>query len=121
MPKDNKKEITPRHLLVPLLAKKFTAQYRDVIKHYQSEQQLELTEHLLVVLEFLKQWANGYENTAYPELEAKEAVLLKKYGKLLKPYKDYHFEKYFDTSIVLTEKDISAPKNLTVYRRRNKD
>ena len=96
MPKDNKKEVTPRHLLVSLLAKKFTAQYRDIIKHYQSKQQLELTEHLLVVLEFLKQCANCYEKIAYPKLVAKEDVLLKKYGKLLKPYKDCHFEKYFE-------------------------
>ena len=68
MSKDNKKEGTPRHLLVPLLAKKFTAEYRDAIRHYETEQQLELTEHLLKVLEFLKQCTSSDEKTAYPDL-----------------------------------------------------
>jgi hypothetical protein len=98
--------ITPRHQMVALLAQKFASEYKEVMQHYQPEQQLELTEHLLLILSFLKHCVSGNESETYPELVAKENLLLTKYGKLLEPYKNAHFEKYFDTDIVLTEKDI---------------
>lgn len=50
MPKNEKNNI-PRHHFVPQLAKIFIAEYRACVLSYKQEQQLVLTEHLLVMLD----------------------------------------------------------------------
>jgi hypothetical protein len=104
MSKPVKHTFTSRHLIVSLLAQKFVGECRELMQHHQPEQQLELTEHLLLMLSCLKDIVSNNNN--YPEFIAAENALLKKYGKLLKPYKAAHFERYFDTSMVITQKEI---------------
>lgn len=109
MPTKEKNTPLPRFQVVPLLAQRFVRDYEDTVKLYALPQQLELTEHLLRVLELFQQYEQSTEDAPYKQYQEKEEVLLKKYGKTLKPYFDKQFYKYFDFDKVLSEKDVYPP------------
>lgn len=106
MSKTEKNTEVPRFQAVPLLAQKFIRDYEDAIKQYELPQQLELTSHLLDVLELMEQYTAANDKDIWKQYKEKEEALLKKYGKTLKPYMDKYFYKYFSFNIVLAEKDI---------------
>lgn len=106
MPKASKNIHAPRNLAVSLLIKTFAAEYRSLMGYYKPLQQLELTEHLISLLACLQQYAENNKEDIYKEFLKAEDALLKKYGRQLKAYKGFRFEKYFATDIILTEKEI---------------
>src|SRR5215213_10425811 len=106
MSKTERNTEVPRFQVVPLLAQKFIRDYEDAIKQYELPQRLELTSHLLDVLELMEQYTATNDKDIWKQYKEKEEALLKKYGKTLKPYMDKYFYKYFSFNIVLAEKDI---------------
>jgi len=106
MPKKDTNTTTPRFQVVPLLAQQFIRDYEDSVKQYELPQQLELTEHLLHVLGLFRHYGQNEQDNPYEQYKEQEEVLLKRYGKTLKPYRDKQFYKYFDFETVLSEKDI---------------
>ena len=104
MPSETK--LPKRHLLPSLLAQRFLKDYEDTVKDYKLPQQIELTEHLLEMLELIKEYAQKEDAKVYDNYVKRENALLKKYGKALKLYKEKQFSSYFDFHLVLTEKDI---------------
>lgn len=106
MGKSEKNSVWPRFQVVPLLAQRFIRDYEEVIKQYYLPQQLELTDHLLNVLDLMEQYIDTSDGEVWQQYRQKEDALLKKYGKTLKPYADKYFYKYFDFDLVLAEKEI---------------
>ena len=106
MPKEQSLNLPPRNQAVALVAQKFVREYYATIQHYKLAQQLELTEHLLDVLELIRQYTASPNENLWKQYTDKEEALLKKYGKTLKPYVDTGFYKYFDFTLVLAEKGI---------------
>lgn len=96
----------PRIQAAPLLARRFIRDYDAVVQQYALKQQLEITEHLLGVLDIFLHQEESDQNILYKRYQEREEALLKRYGKTLKPYMDKHFYKYFDFTMVLAEKDI---------------
>jgi hypothetical protein len=77
------------------LVKKFVRDYSDLSASYTPAQQLELTEHLIFMLEQLGHYIVD-EDYAYCIAYLKaEDELLKKYGSQFKPYLDKEFSSYF--------------------------
>ncbi len=110
MPKKEKNITPPRFQVVALLAQKFIRDYEDTVNQYGLPQQLELTDHLIDVLDLMKQYIVNHDESIWKQYKDKENALLKKYGKTLKPYADRYFYKYFDFDIVLAEKGIYSPE-----------
>ena len=106
MSKKEKNTTPQRFKVVPLLAQKFIRDYDNTVKQYELPQQLELTDHLLDVLELMEQYAETPDEAIWKQYKEKEDALLKKYGKTLKPYAGKYFYKYFSFDIVLAEKEI---------------
>ncbi len=106
MSKKEKNTTPQRFQLVPLLVQKFIRDYDDAVKDYDLPQQLELTDHLLGVLDLMEQYAETPDEAIWKQYRDKEDAILKKYGKTLKPYADKYFYKYFSFDIVLAEKEI---------------
>jgi hypothetical protein len=101
------KNTTPqRFKVVPLLAQKFIRDYDDAVKQYELPQQLELTDHLLAVMDLMEQYTETTDDAIWKQYSEKEDAFLKKYGKTLKPYAEKYFYKYFSFDIVLAEKEI---------------
>jgi len=106
MAKKEKNTTPKRFQVVPLLAQKFIRDYDDTVKDYGLPQQLELTNHLLGVLDLMEKYAETTGDAIWKQYSEKEDALLKKYGKTLKQYADKYFYKYFSFDIVLAEKEI---------------
>lgn len=111
MPKKEPYTTPPRLQVVPLLTQRFVGDYNDAVKHYELPQQLELTEHLLQVLELFQHYDQDEPEATYGQLREIEEALLKKYRKTLKPYLDRMFHKYFYFETILSEKDIITPED----------
>lgn len=95
-----------RNSVVPRLAKMLYDEYKDAMKHYDTEQKIELTEHLLEVIELLRTYQKTKDDTIYKEWGKKEDVLLKKYREKFKPYKIKFFHTYFEFERVALFKDL---------------
>jgi hypothetical protein len=106
MSKSERNIARPRFQVVPLLAQQFARDYEEVIKEYSLPQQLELTNHLLNVLDLMEQYIDSSDGAVWQQYRESEDSLLRKYGKTLKPYAEKYFYKYFDFDLVLTEKEI---------------
>ncbi len=97
--------------VVPLLAQRFSRDYDLVIKQYPAVQQLEITQHLLDIVELFEQCETKEDSGLYRQFRDKEEVLLKKYGKSLQPYTSRQFYQYFVFDLVLAEKEIYATES----------
>jgi hypothetical protein len=106
MSKKEKNTTPQRFKVVPLLAQNFIRDYDDAVKQYELPQQLELTDHLLAVMDLMEQYTETTDDAIWKQYSEKEDALLKKYGKTLKPYAAKYFYKYFSFDIVLAEKEI---------------
>lgn len=106
MPDNEVNTIPHRSQAVPLLAQKFVRDYENVVKGYHTLQKLELTDHLISVLEVMTQYEETGDAAIWEKHKDKEETLLKKYGRALKPYSDLSFYKYFHFDTVLAEKGI---------------
>lgn len=106
MSKSEKNAVRSRSQAVPLLTQQFVRDYEEVIKEYNLPVQVELTDHLLNVLDLMDQYLDTSDRAIWQQYRENEDALLKKYGKTLKPYADKYFYKYFDFNLVLAEKEI---------------
>jgi hypothetical protein len=96
-------EIFERYAKVPyLLAQKFSNEYDEVVLQYPSEMKIEINRHLEQLMTLFR----DEPETCFGKIGNAEMLFLEKYGSALKPYRDKGFHKYFDTDLVLAEKDI---------------
>lgn len=95
-----------RNSVVPRLVKMFLDNYKNVMEHYNNAERIEITEHLLEVLELLKNYQKTKDDNLYKEWQKKEDVLLKKYRDRFKPYKMKFFHNYFDFDRVALFKEL---------------
>lgn len=93
------------------LYQKFCGEYLDIIEQYEPSLQVELTEHLMRMMEYLQLFSQQKDNAVYQEMAAAETALLKKYGSLLLPYSRKKFHGYFFYQTVLMEKGIVTNEN----------
>src|ERR1700684_3318263 len=94
-----------RRTFPAILAQKFTTDYQEVMKGCKTEQQIELTKHLIAAVEAIKEYQKTKNDTLYKEWQKQEKQLLEKYKSALRAYKAKSFYKYFHFEIVLVEKD----------------
>jgi hypothetical protein len=96
-----------RNLLVFHLGSRFVKDHEEAMRHYTTEQQIELTEHLLLMVDEIEAYAQKPEDeTIHKGFRDRENKLLKKYRKLLRPYLDPQFWRYFYFESILADKDI---------------
>jgi hypothetical protein len=95
-----------RRTVAAILAKKFINDYDEVMKHYTVEQQVELTGHLLQVIELMQEYQESNDDKLFKKLQKEEMALTAKYKGTLKPYKTKSFHKYFQYDIILAEKGL---------------
>jgi len=99
-----------RRTAAALLAKKFVNDYDEVMKHYETVQQIELTGHVMKIIEFMQEYQKSKDDGLFKKWQREELVLAEKYKNTLKPYKAKSFHKYFQYDIVLTEQDLYTAK-----------
>jgi len=99
-----------RRTVPAILAKKFINDYDEVMKHYKAAQQIELTGHLLQVIELMQEYQEGNDDKLFKKWQKEELALAEKFKDTLKPYKAKSFQKYFQYDIILTEKDLYTAK-----------
>lgn len=102
----------PRHLAQVLLTVKFLKDYKEVLKSYSFEQQIEITEHLIGMVELMEKNLRCEDEAFYYEYMKRESALLKKYGKTLKPFMDKSFYQYFYFEFALTERGVYTKEEL---------
>jgi hypothetical protein len=95
----------PRNHVAPLLVQKFQHDYEAIMEHYTLLQQLEITEHLLSIVQLARQ-EDVHSDQFWHQYKAKDLALLKRYGKTLKPYVSKSFHAYFHYDTVLAQKEI---------------
>ena len=97
--------INPLHR-APLLAKRFVEDYDEAIKGYGLPMQLEITEHLLTVLDLIEEYAKSEDESVYQRFATLSEDLLKKHRKNLQPFWQKQFHIYFAFDTVLVEKRV---------------
>ena len=88
------------------LVKGFMADYHECVHELPLNQKVELTEHLLGTMDLLRSSAETGDEKIYTEYVRREEILLKKFGKALKLYRQKGFYQYFELDFVLAHKDI---------------
>ena len=73
---------------------------------YTPIEQLELTDHLLMMMEQLSLYGQQRDNQHYLVYQAGEDALLQKYGSRFRAYYVKRFYQFFDLDLVLAEKEI---------------
>lgn len=106
MPEKEKNNTLSRHKVVALLAQKFTHDYEDAIKDYGLPLRLEITEHLMSVVELITEYSQNEDESVYKKFADLEEALLKKHRKTLMPYWSKQFYHYFSFGMVLVEKNV---------------
>ena len=96
----------PREKAPMFLAVKFLKDYTEILKYYSFEQKIELTEHLIGMIDLMGKNLIHDDETNYNEYLKREGLLLKKYGKTFKPFIEKAFCQYFYFEFALTEKGI---------------
>ena len=89
-----------------LLAQQFIRDYDEVIKHYEADEKLILTEHFLQILSLQLAFQKSKDEALYQQYRQLEEDLFGQFRSALKPYKDKNFHLYFDADLALVEKDI---------------
>ena len=89
-----------------LLAQQFIRDYDEVIKHYEADEKLILTEHFLQILSLQLAFQKSKDEALYQQYRQLEEALFGQFRSALKPYKDKNFHLYFDADLALVEKDI---------------
>ena len=111
MAKSIKKQTTKSKLskdvyLTQYLGKKID----EALNHYDTEQKIELAEHLLQTIDDLLEYFKTKDDNVYQKYANRENQLLKKYGKKFKPFSELSLYKFFDFANVLSEADYYTSK-----------
>jgi sulfur relay (sulfurtransferase) DsrC/TusE family protein len=93
---------------------KFDNEYQNLLKvqGYSTDEKIELTEHLLKAIDYIREYVKTKESTDWKKYADGETELLKKYRSRLNAYTDIQFHKYFDFRLVLAHKDILTLEQL---------
>ena len=103
--KEEKKAAPHRHLVPALIARQLLKDFEEILAHYKSQQQVELAEHLMGQLDLILEHSKNPALKKYlKRIEKRDDELLKKYGKLLKPFTQKQFYKYFQFDLLVGEK-----------------
>ena len=62
-----------RRIAAAILAKKFVNDYDEVIKHYETDQQIELTVHLLKVIELMQEHQQSSDDNLFKKWQKEES------------------------------------------------
>jgi len=100
------RKVIPRHQAQIFLAIKFLKDYGETMKHFPLEHQIEITEHLMGLIELMEKNLKEDDEAIYYEYLRRESALLKKYGKTLKPFIEKSFCQYFYFEFALIQKGI---------------
>lgn len=104
--KPNTKASNPKINKIHYLSKVIADDVLEIVEHYQNEQRIEISEHLIKTFdEVLEYHKNNGSLEIYRRYAHRENELLKKYGKAFKPYVAKKFYKLFDTETLLLERD----------------
>ena len=77
----------------------------EVLSHYNTEQKIELIEHLQQMFKEVTEYFKTNSENIYKNYAERQQELLKKYGKLFKPFANKRFDNYFDFKRILSIKD----------------
>ena len=77
----------------------------EVLTHYDTEQKIELIEHLQQMFKEITDYFKSNSESVYRGYADRQQELLKKYGKLFKPFASKRFDYYFDFKHILSIKD----------------
>lgn len=77
----------------------------EVLIHYNTEQKIELIEHLKEMFKEVAEYFKTNDDTIYRTYANRQQELLKKYGKLFRPFANKRFDNYFDFRRILSIKD----------------
>ena len=89
-----------------LLFSEFITDYEEVMVHYTFEQQIELTDHLLLMLDEIEAYALNQDENMYRGFASREDILLKKYRKSYLHYYEVGFFLYFKFERAIVEKKV---------------
>ena len=67
-----------RRTVAAILAKKFINDYDEVMKHYTVEQQVELTGHLLKIIELLQEYQEGNDDNLFKKWQKEGRIIQSK-------------------------------------------
>ncbi len=106
MSKNNPKEIKKNEpqkgiFLSDVALKEIT----EVLKNYDTVQKIELIEHLQLTFKEVAEYFKTREDAIYKQYADRQQGLLKKYGKLFRPFAEKRFDNYFDFTHILSFKD----------------
>ena len=76
-----------------------------VLAHYEPIQQIELTEHLITMFKEVAEYYKTRDNAVYKIYAERQEALLKKYGRLFRPFASKRFDYYFDFDRLLSLQD----------------
>ncbi len=77
----------------------------EVLTHFDTEQKIELIEHLQQLFKEVAEYFKTNDDAIYRTYADRQQGLLKKYGKLFKPFASKRFDNYFDFKRILSIKD----------------
>lgn len=77
----------------------------EVLTHYDTEQKIELIEHLQQLFKEVAEYFKTNDDSIYRTFVDRQQELLKKFGKLFKPFASKRFDNYFDFKRILSIKD----------------
>jgi hypothetical protein len=108
--------LQPRRPIIRAIANRFIKDAFSATQNMPPVQALEITSHLLDVLDFLEQYATNEDGSIYKTFWQGEEKLIVKWGRLAKPYKEQKFQTYFDPISILTEKEIVTIEEYNSYK-----
>ncbi len=94
-----------KYLKSAFLSKVVTNEIEGVLLHYNRDQKVELTEHLIKLFEELAEYAKTNDVLLLQQFTNREVELLKKYRSAYKPYEARKFFSLFDFKNVLLDKN----------------
>jgi len=100
--KDSKKRKPRKGVYLSDIAIK---EIEEVLTHYNTEQKIELIEHLQQLFKEVAEYFKTKDDSIYRTYADRQQELLKKYGKLFKPFAFKRFDNYFDFKHILSVKD----------------
>ena len=77
----------------------------ETLSHYETTQKIELIGHLQLMFKEVAEYFKTKEEAIYKRYAERQQELLKKYGKLFKPFAEKRFDNYFDFNRILSIKD----------------
>lgn len=97
----NKRKLRKGVYLSDIALKEIT----EVLTHYNTEQKIELVEHLQQMFKEVAAYFKTNDDAIYRSYADRQQELLKKYGKQFKPFAFKRFDNYFDFKHILSIKD----------------